>query len=920
MQQMEGVFAHVTDAVFVSEAAGRMIDVNPAACELLGYSKEELLAMRPWDFVTTAFRQEILSLMQNLRHGMPVAIDVVSRNKHGVEKAMDLRLTRSGLGERSLVIAFCRDASGDRKATAALERALAELKKSEAQLAGEKRVLAQENDQLREDFRDLFEQAPIAYVHEGVDTRFIRANSAAMEMLGFGPGEIAGTFGNSLVAGSPENQRRLREAFESVSRGEVTGGVVLELRRKDNGKPVWVQWWSRPVSGGKYTRTMMVDITDRVLTEQTKTALEFTLESGQVGDWDLDLIHDTSRRSLRHDQCFGYSEPIPDADWGFTEFIEHVHPDDRARIKEEFLLTVNGLRNLQQEFRVVWPDGSVHWLVTRGSVYRTSDGKATRLLGIVMDITARKIAEETLRETKAALEFALESARIGDWDLDLIHDTSRRSLRHDQCFGYETPIPEADWGIEVFIGHLHPDDRRRVEESLRGAVHELRDWDSEFRVVWPDGSLHWLAARGSIYRTTEGKATRMLGIVMDITDRKSAEETLAASEQLARGQVEALKSTLDVLATESAPDRLEEHILRTITEQLGAHSSSVWRRDEATGAIGFEFAFEQGRIATKIDSRFAGMDLRLPMADFWPWPEVFRAGNPSVIDDIRTVPAFALRDRLLPLGIVTVLLVPMSFAGGLEGAIGLRFTQKRAFSTGEVELAQALANQAMLAMQLTRLSAQRRQTAVATERNRIARDIHDTLAQGFTGIIIQLQAAADAKSKGLPKEADKHLERAGNLARESLKEARRSVRALRPQVLEEKELCAALDDLFKKLTAGTGLRSEFIVKGQPRPLPPAWEENLLRIGQEIMTNVLRHSHAGHFQAQLAFDARQIRLDLSDNGRGFDPAGTNDGFGLVGVRERVEGMGGQLSIQSERGKGARILILLPLAGDNRVSTR
>jgi len=87
-----------------------------------------------------------------------------------------------------------------------------------------------------------------------------------------------------------------------------------------------------------------------------------------------------------------------------------------------------------------------------------------------------------------------------------------------------------------------------------------------------------------------------------------------------------------------------------------------------------------------------------------------------------------------------------------------------------------------------------------------------------------------------------------------------------------------------------------------------------------MTNVLRHSHAGHFQAQLAFDARQIRLDLSDNGRGFDPAGTNDGFGLVGVRERVEGMGGQLSIQSERGKGARILILLPLAGDNRVSTR
>jgi len=79
-------------------------------------------------------------------------------------------------------------------------------------------------------------------------------------------------------------------------------------------------------------------------------------------------------------------------------------------------------------------------------------------------------AEEALRETKAALEFSLTSGRIGDWDLDLITDTSRRSLRHDQCFGYDHSIPEADWGIAVFMRHVHPDDRARVEASLRGAV------------------------------------------------------------------------------------------------------------------------------------------------------------------------------------------------------------------------------------------------------------------------------------------------------------------------------------------------------------------------------------------------------------------------------------------------------------------
>jgi len=777
--------------------------------------------------------------------------------------------------------------------------------------------LKEENDELREDFRDLFEEAPIPYVHEGLDSRFIRANSAAMKVLGIKREEIAGAFGNSFVADNPETQRRLREAFESIGEGKETGGVELELRRKDNGNPVWVQWWSRPAPSGEYTRTMMVDITERVMIEQTKAALEFTMESGQIGDWDLDLIHDTSRRSLRHDQCFGYNEAIPEGDWGFKEFIKHVYPADRARVEGEFQRVVNGLQNLQHEFRVVWPDESVHWLATRGSVYQTSEGKATRILGIVMDITERKKAEEILRDTKAVLEFTLQAAQVGDWDLNLIHDTSRRSLRHDQCFGYDTPIPDAEWGIEVFIQHVYPEDRARVEGSLRLAVKELRGWSSEFRVVWPDNSVHWLAARGSIYRTMEGKATRMLGIVMDITDRKRAEAALSASEQLARGQVEALKNTLEALAMESVPDRLVGHILRTITEQLEAHSSSVWQRDSGTGLVSFEFAFEDGKVVTKADPRFAGMDLQLPMEDLWPWPEVFRTGKPSVIEDIRNVPSFALRDRLLPLGVVTVLLVPIMFAGQLEGAIGLRFTQKRVFRTEEMELAQALANQAMLAMQLTRLSAESRESAVIAERNRMARDIHDTLAQGFTGVIVQLEAAADATSKGLINEAAEHHNRAVNLARDSLKEARRSVRALRPKELDDKNLSEALDILIRKMTEGTVVQAEFILRGIPQELPPEWDENLLRIVQEVLTNVLRHAQASHFKAQIAFTQHDVRLDLRDNGCGFDPAFVNDGFGLLGMKERVQALGGQLTIQSTTGKGTVVLIALPLTDNARI---
>jgi formate hydrogenlyase transcriptional activator len=122
-------------------------------------------------------------------------------------------------------------------------------------------------------YRDLFEEAPIAYVLEDVDSRFIKANQAAIRILGLKPEEVAGTLGMSLVAETPENQRRIREALALVGQGASAGGFVVELRRKDNGNPVWVQWWSKPEPDGKYTRTMIVDITERVLMEQEQARL-----------------------------------------------------------------------------------------------------------------------------------------------------------------------------------------------------------------------------------------------------------------------------------------------------------------------------------------------------------------------------------------------------------------------------------------------------------------------------------------------------------------------------------------------------------------------------------------------------------------------------------------------------------------------
>jgi len=153
-------------------------------------------------------------------------------------------------------------------------RRVAELEESERQMGEQLRQANAALAESEEHFRDLFDEAPIAYVHEGLDSRFIRVNRTAMRILGIKPQEVAGTYGKSFVPDTPEAQLRVRQALESIGRGTDTSGVMLELRRKDDGKPVWIQWWSRPDPSGAYTRTMFIDITDRVLMEQEQARLE----------------------------------------------------------------------------------------------------------------------------------------------------------------------------------------------------------------------------------------------------------------------------------------------------------------------------------------------------------------------------------------------------------------------------------------------------------------------------------------------------------------------------------------------------------------------------------------------------------------------------------------------------------------------
>ena len=403
-------------------------------------------------------------------------------------------------------------------------------------------------------------------------------------------------------------------------------------------------------------------------------------------------------------------------------------------------------------------------------------------------------------------------------------------------------------------------------------------------------------------------ATHLVRIAIE---RDRAEAALRASEQVARGQVEALTYTLDVLATAPAPDRFLGQMLSTIGRLLSAQSVILWLLDESNDLLVLR-AWAEGTNFAKADPEHPFIKNPSSWKEDPGLRELFFSGAPVACEDVEhdAYTSNDLREYLKSGGTKKFLRIPTLVGGRVKGFIGIRHGDRPPYRPEEIELAQALAHQAMLAIQLNEFAERSRQAAILEERNRMARDIHDTLAQGFTGVIVQLEALEDAIACCRRKEANEHLQRASELARRSLNEARRSVHALRPQALQGRNFWEALKGIIKNTTAGTALHTTFNLRGKMRHLPLVWQENLLHIGQEALTNALKYAHPRNFETRLTFKTKELRLELRDDGDGFKVKDRHDGFGLAGMRERVEQMGGKLKISSARGKGTDVLVTLP----------
>ena len=282
-----------------------------------------------------------------------------------------------------------------------------------------------------------------------------------------------------------------------------------------------------------------------------------------------------------------------------------------------------------------------------------------------------------------------------------------------------------------------------------------------------------------------------------------------------------------------------------------------------------------------------------PFAGVWS-PQSFQilSRSPADLTVIQSPPWWTLKHVAVLLGVIT-------------GALALL--------TGLVVL---LSRQRLREQERQRQMAEAEFAAILSERNRLAREIHDTLAQGLTATSVQLRLAKK-QVNGASEAFGRHLDAALSLVHDSLREARNSIWNMRAHVLETDDLSGALKGILKQMADGTEIACQLDVIGRARRLPPVVENNVLRAGQEAIANAIKHSGARHVNVTLEFQEKQFRLRVLDDGRGFDPRQPppgEGGFGLVGIRERVAELKGELDIRSAPGQGTEITLSLPHSGE------
>ena len=369
--------------------------------------------------------------------------------------------------------------------------------------------LRAKSEELDEYFRSSLDMLCIATADDG---RFIRLNPQWESVLGYPLTELEGRPFLDFV--HPDDVDRTRLVTSGLSAQQEVVGFENRYRCRD-GSYRWIEWRSRSINSTTYAAAR--DVTDRKRAEDAHRRSEALLRNLMENSIDAVYLLDEHGRFLEGNQVgcemIGYT-----LDELLTMCVADIDPNYPAEGFAQFWSEQPEKTSVLFETLHRHKVGHIIPVEVNGIFFRL-DGQRL-LFGVARDISARKREEAARTEIEQRIRFALETTGIGAWDLDLVDHTAVRTLRHDQIFGYDNMLRE--WTYEIFIDHVHPDDRDYVDGRFRAAIASGGNWSFQCRIIRVDGVERWIAAAGRHVVDQSGEARRMAGIVQDITDRRSS--------------------------------------------------------------------------------------------------------------------------------------------------------------------------------------------------------------------------------------------------------------------------------------------------------------------------------------------------------------------------------------------------------------
>ena len=784
-----------------------------------------------------------------------------------------------------------------------------------------------EQKESEERYRRLIETSPDAITLTDLEGTILFCNPQAARLQGLDrPKEMIGRNAFEFVA--PENaQQAIENARKTLEMGSVRNVEYISVKVDGTRFPVELSASVILDPEGKPNALIGVvrDITERRRTEEALRLSEerYRTLAQNLPDSALLLI-DQDLRFIIADgpeiEATGFSREMLEG-----KTLQEALPPEFAKLVEP-----NMRRTLAGErFSAELPYEDRFYRYSCVPLRDDADN-VVRAMILATNITQLRKTEDALKDSQRRLSTALRTTNVGVWEWDMRTNEAYWSDENYLVMGLEPGSVESKY--ENWAKCLHPEDLPAAEAKVTEAVNSKSELNIEFRVVWPDGSIHWINDIGSMLVDEDtGQPLGMYGIQMDITERKQAEEDI----QRHLDELTAISNASQLLIYMQSPEMLAQIVIDVLEKILGYDYAAVILVDEdGEGMTPFALSLQgQGGEFFEEDKTYLQKKNLRVGKGITGW--VALHGESIRLGNTRQDPRYlAVRTD-----IQSELCVPLRMGDKIIGVVNVETVHPNAYSESDQYVLETIAAQISIAIQNARLldELQRntnelerrveertaqleqyyREQAATEERQRLARELHDTVSQTLfsTSLIAESLLRMQARD---PDTLLNGLHDLVRLTRGALAEMRTLLLELRPTAIRN----LRLNDLLRQLVAGLTGRTQLMVEvelDEDHTVPVDVRLTFFRLVQEAMNNIVKHAHAKHvtlrrrdlLPAPVSRGKEPLpglEIIVSDDGQGFNPQSVLPGhYGLGIMRERVDAIGGELTIKSRPGQGTEIKI-------------